>query len=454
MLNVIILAAGQGTRMRSGLPKVLHKIAGKSMLAHVIQAASQLNPDRIIVVVGHGADTVKKEFAGQNIDFVYQAEQLGTAHAVNQAMPLVPNDKDGSCLVLYGDVPLIQPTSLSELMLKANNGLALLTENMANPYGYGRIVRDSSGKIERIVEQKDANADELKITEINTGILAAPAQALKSWLNRVDNKNAQGEYYLTDIVGLAVQDRVPVQNSQPTEPWETMGVNSRRQQAELERIWQLKLANDLLDQGVSLADPARFDLRGNLQCGKDVFIDVGCVFIGDVQLADGVQLGPYCIISDANIGPDTVIQAYSHIHQANVGATATIGPYARLRPGAEISDKAHVGNFVELKKTKLGVGSKANHLAYLGDAVIGNNVNIGAGTITCNYDGVNKFQTVIEDDAFIGSDTQLVAPVTVGKGATVGAGTTLTRTAPAEQLTLSRPKQQTIPGWVRPKSKK
>lgn len=439
--------------MRSGLPKVLHKIAGKSMLAHVIQAASQLNPERIIVVVGHGADTIKQQFANQNIEFVYQAEQLGTAHAVNQAMPLVPDDNNAICLVLYGDVPLIQSQTLDDLLSKANNSLALLTEQMPDPHGYGRIVRDTAGKIQRIVEQKDASPTEQAITEINTGILAAPGLALKNWLNRVGNNNAQNEYYLTDIVGLAVQDNTAVVNSQPEYSWETMGVNSRRQQAELERIWQLQQANDLLDKGISLADPARFDLRGELDCGKDVFIDVGCVFTGKVHLSDGVQIGPYSIINDASIGEHTVIQAYSHIDQATVGAKASIGPYARLRPGAEIADQAHVGNFVELKKTKLGVGSKANHLAYLGDAVIGANVNIGAGTITCNYDGVNKYQTIIEDDAFIGSDTQLVAPVTVGKGATIGAGTTLTKAAPAEQLTLSRAKQQTVSAWNRPSKK-
>ncbi len=455
MLNVIILAAGQGTRMRSDLPKVLHPIAGKPMLAHVIDAAKDLNPDNIIVVVGHGADTVKDRFADKGVQFVYQEHQLGTAHAVKQAMPLVPEGSNSdTCIVLYGDVPLIQPDTLKTLLQTRQTGLALLTENMANPYGYGRIVRNSQGVIKYIVEQKDANETELAIKEINTGILAAPVAALRRWLGLINNNNAQGEFYLTDIVSLAVADNIPVTSAQPAKSWETFGVNSRQQQAQLERLWQTEQAERLLAQGVSMADPARFDLRGSLTCGKDVFIDVGCVFEGKVVLGDGVHIAPYCIISDASIAANTTIQAYTHIQGARVAANAQIGPYARLRPGADIGENAHVGNFVELKKTKLGTGSKANHLSYLGDAIIGDQVNIGAGTITCNYDGVNKFQTIIEDGAFIGSDTQLVAPVRVGAGATIGAGTTLTRSAPAGQLTISRVKQQSIDGWQKPTSKK
>lgn len=437
--------------MRSGLPKVLHKIAGQSMLSHVVGAANKLNPEKIIVVVGHGADKVKEDFTGQNIDFVYQAEQLGTAHAVNQAMPLVDDSAD--CLVLYGDVPLIRTETLAGLLKIQENGLALLTENMSEPYGYGRIVRAADGSITRIVEQKDANTDELQITEVNTGILSAPAGRLKGWLAAISNDNAQGEYYLTDVVSLAAKDKASIVNSQPVFGWETMGVNSRLQQAKLERLWQAKQAEDLLDNGVSLADPARLDLRGSLQCGKDVFIDVGCVFSGQVKLGDGVHIGPYCVISDTSIGAGSQVDAFSHIAAAEVATDTKIGPYARLRPGANIGANAHVGNFVEIKNSTLGVGSKANHLSYIGDAQIGNNVNIGAGTITCNYDGVNKYQTVIEDDAFIGSDTQLVAPVLVGKGATIGAGTTLTKDAPAQQLTLSRAKQLTVKNWISPVAK-
>ncbi|WP_345796690.1 bifunctional UDP-N-acetylglucosamine diphosphorylase/glucosamine-1-phosphate N-acetyltransferase GlmU [Castellaniella sp. MT123] len=451
MLNIIILAAGLGKRMQSDLPKVLHSIAGQPMLSHVLDAARALSPDRVIVVVGHGADRVRQAYAGQDLEFVLQQPQQGTGHAVMQALPeLLEGDADDTCLVLYGDVPLVQADTLRALLRARGNGLALLTETLDDPSGYGRIVRDDQGRVARIVEHKDASPAEQAITEVNTGILAAPTADLRRWLGRIDNRNAQGEYYLTDIVGLAVQDGVSVAHAQPAAHWETLGVNSRVQQAQLERIWQGEQARRLLEQGVTLADPARFDLRGVLSCGRDVFIDVGCVFEGTVHLADGVRIGPHCVIRDARIGAGTVLDAYTHIEGAQVADAARIGPYARLRPGADIGPEAHVGNFVELKKTRLGRGSKANHLAYLGDAVIGDRVNIGAGTITCNYDGVNKFQTVIEDDAFIGSDTQLVAPVRVGHGATLGAGTTLTRDAPPDELTLSRARQQSVPGWKRP----
>ncbi len=451
MLNIIILAAGLGKRMQSDLPKVLHSIAGQPMLGHVLAAARALSPDRIVVVVGHGADRVQAAYDTQDLKFALQQPQQGTGHAVMQALPqLLEGDADDTSLVLYGDVPLVQVDTLRALLQARGNGLALLTETLDDPSGYGRIVRDAQGRVQRIVEHKDASPAEQAIHEVNTGILAAPTAALRRWLGEITNDNAQGEYYLTDIVGLAVGENLPVAHAQPAAHYETLGVNSRVQQAQLERIWQEEQARRLLEQGVTLADPARFDLRGSLQCGRDVFIDVGCVFEGAVQLADGVRVGPHCVIRDSSVAAGAVLDAYSHLEGAQVGAAARIGPYARLRPGADVGPDAHVGNFVELKKTRLGRGSKANHLAYLGDAVIGERVNIGAGTITCNYDGVNKFQTYIEDDAFIGSDTQLVAPVTVGRGATLGAGTTLVQDAPEGQLTISRARQQSISGWKRP----
>jgi len=455
MLNIVILAAGLGKRMQSDLPKVLHPLAGKPMLAHVLDNARELNPDRIVVVVGHGADRVREAFADRpEIAFALQSPQQGTGHAVQQAVPyLVEGGGDDVTLVLYGDVPLVQPETLRRLLDARAGGMAVLTEVLQDATGYGRIVRNDRGEVERIVEHKDASPQEQRINEVNTGILTAPTARLKDWLTRIDNNNAQGEYYLTDIVGLSVADGVPVHAAQPGASWETLGVNSRVQQAQLERLWQAEQARRLLEQGVTLVDPARFDLRGSLACGRDVFIDVGCVFEGKVELADGVRIGPHCVIRDAVIGQGTQIEAFSHVREARVGQDARIGPYARLRPGADVGASAHVGNFVEIKKSVLGEGSKANHLAYIGDAQIGARVNIGAGTITCNYDGVNKFRTVIEDDAFIGSDTQLVAPVKVGKGATLGAGTTLTKDAPAGQLTISRPMQKTIEGWSRPVKK-
>jgi len=455
MLNIVILAAGLGKRMQSDLPKVLHPLAGKPMLAHVLENARKLSPDRIVVVVGHGAQQVRESFAGQpDLSFVLQNPQQGTGHAVQQAVPLLlQGGGDDATLVLYGDVPLVQAPTLEGLLRARQGGMAVLTEKLADPTGYGRIVRDEQGQVRRIVEHKDSTPDELAINEVNTGMLAAPTDRLKAWLAGLDNNNAQGEYYLTDVVGMAVRDGVAVHAAHAGASWETLGVNSRVQQAQLERIWQGEQARRLLEQGVTLADPARFDLRGSLQCGRDVFIDVGCVFEGEVALADGVRVGPHCVVGDAAVGEGSRIEAFSHVRQAVIGARAQVGPYARLRPGADVGDEAHVGNFVEIKKSRLGRGAKANHLAYIGDAQVGQRVNIGAGTITCNYDGANKFQTIIEDDAFIGSDTQLVAPVTVGRGATLGAGTTLTRDAPAGQLTLSRTAQKTIPGWTRPTKK-
>jgi bifunctional UDP-N-acetylglucosamine pyrophosphorylase/glucosamine-1-phosphate N-acetyltransferase len=456
MLNIVILAAGLGKRMLSDLPKVLHPLAGKPMLAHVLDNARKLDPDRIVVVVGHGAQRVQEAFAGQSdLHFVVQEPQLGTGHAVSQAVPFLSegDDDQDATLVLYGDVPLVQAETLGRLLQAREKGMAVLTEKLADAAGYGRIVRHENGQVLRIVEHKDASDDERRINEVNTGILAAPTRRLKDWLSRLDNNNAQGEFYLTDVVALAVHDGVAVNAAHAAAAWETLGVNSRVQQAQLERAWQGEQARRLLDLGVTLADPARFDVRGSLVCGRDVFIDAGCVFEGDVQLGDGVRIGPHCVIKDASIGAGTHVDAFSHIQQASIGDEARIGPYARLRPGADVGSEAHVGNFVEIKKSRLGRGSKANHLAYIGDAQIGERVNIGAGTITCNYDGVNKYETIIEDDAFIGSDSQLVAPVRVGQGATLGAGTTLTRDAPAQRLTISRVAQKTLENWTRPAKK-
>ncbi len=455
MLNIVILAAGQGKRMQSNLPKVLHPIAGRPMLTHVLDSARALGAQCIAIVVGHGADQVKQAYAVQpDLQFALQQPQLGTGHAVLQAAPLLQeSDTNDVTVILYGDVPLVQPDTLRALLMARANGVAILTEILPDATGYGRIVRDSKGNVTAIVEHKDATPEQRSIQEVNTGIMAVPTRHLKSWLAKLTNNNAQGEYYLTDIIGMAVAEGVSVNVAHPAASFETLGVNSRLQQAELERLWQRELARRQLEAGVTIVDPARFDLRGELVCGQDVFIDVGCVFEGRVVLADGVRIGAHCVLRNVTLGRSTHIEPFSHLDQAEVGAEAHIGPYARLRPGAQLADATHVGNFVEIKNTKLGKGSKANHLAYVGDADVGERVNIGAGTITCNYDGVNKHRTIIEDDAFIGSDTQLVAPVKVGKGATLGAGTTLTRDAPAGQLTVSRAKQLTIEGWKRPVKK-
>ena len=455
MLNIVILAAGQGKRMQSNRPKVLHTIAGRSMLAHVSDRARALAAENIVVVVGHGAEQVQQAFVAQHdLQFAIQQPQLGTGHAVLQAVAQLKEDgRDDVTIVLYGDVPLVQTTSLQALLDARGQGLAVLTELLADPTGYGRIVRDAEGRVCAIVEHKDASPEQRAIHEVNTGILAAPTAQLKTWLAKLTNNNAQGEYYLTDIIGMAVSEGLAVNVAHPGAAYETLGVNSRAQQAQLERLWQLELARRQLDAGVTLADPARLDVRGQLSCDQDVFIDVGCVFEGNVSLGAGVHVGAHCVLRDVTIGAGTRIEPFSHLEQAVVGAEAKIGPYARLRPGAALADRTHVGNFVEIKNARIGVDSKANHLAYIGDADIGDRVNIGAGTITCNYDGVNKHRTTIEDDAFIGSDTQLVAPVRVGRGATLGAGTTLTRDAPAEKLTVSRAKQLTIEGWTRPVKK-
>jgi bifunctional UDP-N-acetylglucosamine pyrophosphorylase/glucosamine-1-phosphate N-acetyltransferase len=447
-MNIVILAAGQGKRMRSELPKVLHAIAGKPMLAHVIDTARSLNPQRIVVVYGHGGERVKEALAAPDLSWAKQEPQLGTGHAVLQALPHL--DPAVPTLVLYGDVPLTRTETLRELLAAAgSDALALLTVHLDDPHGYGRIVR-LDGTIRRIVEEKDADDAERAITEVNTGILVAPTAALSCWLPGLGNRNAQGEYYLTDIVGLAVAEGLPVRAAAPGAAWEVQGVNSKLQLAELERIHQRNLAVRLLEHGVTLADPARIDIRGELICGADVSIDVGCVFEGRVELADGVSIGANCVLKDVVVGAQTRIHPFCHLDSATIGARNAIGPYARLRPGARLGDEVHIGNFVEVKNSEIADRSKANHLAYIGDATIGQRVNVGAGTITCNYDGVNKHRTVIEDDAFIGSDTQLVAPVTVGRGATLGAGTTLTRDAPPDQLTVSRARQTSLPGWKRP----
>jgi bifunctional UDP-N-acetylglucosamine pyrophosphorylase/glucosamine-1-phosphate N-acetyltransferase len=451
-MNVVILAAGMGKRMHSALPKVLHKLAGKPLLQHVIDTARALSPGALCVIYGHGGEIVPDSLKAADLKFAKQEPQLGTGHAVMQALPFL--DDNTLTLVLYGDVPLTRAASLQRLLdISDQNKLSLLTIELDDPTGYGRIVREQ-GNIVRIVEQKDATPDERAIREINTGILVAPTARLKQWLTSLSNNNAQGEYYLTDIVAKAVAEGMPVVATQPDAEWETLGVNSKVQLAELERIHQRNIANALLEQGVALADPSRIDVRGELICGRDVTIDVGCVFEGKVELADNVAIGAHCVITNARIENGAAIKPFCHIEQAVVGPESVIGPYARLRPGTELGQDVHIGNFVEVKNSKVAAHSKANHLAYVGDAIVGSRVNIGAGTITCNYDGANKFQTIIEDDAFIGSDTQLVAPVRVGKGATLGAGTTLTKDAPEGKLTVSRSRQTTLEGWQRPVKQK
>lgn len=451
-MNIVILAAGQGKRMHSNLPKVLHPIAGKPLAQHVIDTARQLAPEKLIVVYGHGGEIVRATLSAPDILWAEQAQQLGTGHALAQAVPQLG---DGAqTLVLYGDVPLTSLATLKRLLQAGRDGLAILTVDLADPTGYGRIVRDEHGQVCRIVEQKDASEAEKAIREINTGIMAMPTARLGEWLSSLKNDNAQGEYYLTDVVALAVAEGLPVRTAQPDGEWEVLGVNSKVQLAELERQHQRNIADQLLVGGVRLADPARIDVRGQLAHGRDVAIDVGCVFEGQVELGDAVEVGPYCVLKNVKVGAGTRIAAFCHFEDAVIGPDGVLGPYARLRPGTELGPEVHVGNFVEIKKSVIGAQSKANHLAYIGDAEIGQRVNVGAGTITCNYDGANKFKTVIEDDVFIGSDTQLVAPVTVHRGATLGAGTTLTKDAPPDALTVSRPKQITVAGWQRPVKEK
>ncbi len=453
-LNVIILAAGQGKRMHSALPKVLHPLAGKPLLGHVLDTARALHATRICVVHGHGGEQVRATLDVPDIHWVMQEPQLGTGHAVLQAIPHLDAVSSAPTLVLYGDVPLISVATLHRLLDAARDGaLALLTAHLDNPHGYGRIVRET-GKVTCIVEEKDADEAQRGIREINTGILVAPTAALARWLPMLGKQNAQGEYYLTDIVALAVREGLPIVTAHPDASWETEGVNSKLQLATLERVHQRNQATALLETGVTLADPARIDIRGKLRCGRDVSIDVNCVFEGRVELADKVSIAANCVIKNSRIATGARIAPFCHIEDAIVGADSMIGPYARLRPGAELGCDVHIGNFVEVKNSTIDDHSKANHLAYIGDATIGQRVNVGAGTITCNYDGANKWRTVIEDDVFIGSDTQLVAPVTVGRGATLGAGTTLTKDAPPDQLTVSRAKQVSIAGWKRPVKQK
>lgn len=449
-LSTVILAAGRGKRMYSDLPKVLHPIGGQPMLGRVITTARQLTPDALVVVYGHGGERVRETFAGDSdLRWAEQAQQLGTGHALKMAMPHLP--ADGQVLVLYGDVPLIQAETLRRLATAAGSGVGLLVDILDDPTGYGRIVRDAYGQVSGIVEQKDASAVQLAIREINTGILVLPAARLAGWLNELGNDNVQGEYYLTDVIALAVRDDVAVTTLAVPASWQAAGVNAKRQLAELERIFQREQANALLDQGVTLLDPSRFDLRGELQCGRDVSIDVGCVFEGRIMLGDGVHIGAHCVLRNVSLAAGCEVQPFSHLDGASVGEGARIGPYARLRPGAELAGHVHVGNFVEIKKSRVGEGSKVNHLTYIGDSDIGRGVNVGAGTVTCNYDGVNKFRTVVEDNAFIGSGTMLVAPVRIEQGATIGAGSVITRTAPTGALTLARAKQMTLSGWQRPK---
>ncbi|WP_250514190.1 bifunctional UDP-N-acetylglucosamine diphosphorylase/glucosamine-1-phosphate N-acetyltransferase GlmU [Caballeronia sp. INDeC2] len=452
-MNIVILAAGMGKRMRSALPKVLHSLAGKPLLAHVIDTARTLSPTRLVVVVGHGADKVREAVGAPDVQFALQDKQLGTGHAVQQALPLL--DPSVPTLVLYGDVPLTRASTLERLIDAAGaERYGVLTVNVSDPAGYGRIVRDAAGNVKKIVEQKDASEEERRIAEINTGIVITPTRTLETWLASLKNNNAQGEFYLTDVVERAIEAGVEVVTAQPDAEWETLGVNSKIQLAELERIHQRNVAHALLDAGVTLMDPARIDVRGTLECGADVSIDVNCVFEGRVTLADNVTIGPNCVIRDAVIGTGTRVDAYTHIEGGTTGANVVLGPYARLRPGAKLGDEAHIGNFVEVKNAVLGHGSKANHLSYIGDSDIGARVNIGAGTITCNYDGANKHRTVIEDDVFVGSDTQLVAPVRVGRGVTIAAGTTVWKDVGEGELVLNEKTQVSKTGYKRPVKKK
>ena len=453
-MNVVVLAAGLGKRMRSDRPKVLHALAGRPLIAHVLDTVRSLSPVRIVVVHGHGGEAVRAAVAAPDLAWALQQPQLGTGHAVQQAAALL--DDAYPTLVLYGDVPLTRADTLRALLAAAGpDRLGLLTVELPDPTGYGRIVREppagrAGGAILRIVEHRDADEATRAIREVNTGILVAPTARLKGWLAELRADNAQREYYLTDVIAMAVRERVPVIGAQPAHAWETLGVNSPAQLAALERIHQRNLADALLEAGLGLADPSRIDIRGELAAGRDCFVDVNCVFEGRVVLGDRVRVGAGCVLRDVEVGSDTEVLPLCHLEDSTIGAGARIGPYSRLRPGTRLGDGTHVGNFVEMKNTTMASNSKANHLAYVGDATVGADVNIGAGTITCNYDGANKHRTVIEDGAFIGSDTQLVAPVRVGRGATLGAGTTLTKDAPAGQLTLSRAKQVSLPGWKRP----
>ena len=451
-LSIIILAAGLGKRMYSKLPKVLHKLAGKPLIRHVLDTAIALQPNSIHIVYGHGGEQVRAVIADTNINWAPQAQQLGTGHAVSQAMPNIADD--AMVLVLCGDVPLTSPTTLQALSSQVDaDSLGVLTVVLDNPYGYGRIVRNAQGQVERIVEEKDADINQQQIKEINTGIFIVPAAHLRRWLASLNNNNAQGEYYLTDIVALAVAENRAIHTSVTNDMYEVMGVNNRLQLATLERYYQTQQVNQLMLAGVTVHDPARLDIRGTVQAGHDVSIDVNVILEGEITLGHRVKIGPHTIIHNAKIGDDVEILSHCVIEDVVIGANCRIGPYARLRPATVLAEQVHIGNFVELKKSTVAQGSKINHLSYIGDSEIGSGVNIGAGTITCNYDGVNKHKTIIGDRAFIGSDTQFIAPVTVGAGATIGAGSTITQNAPAEALTVSRSPQETINGWQRPQKK-
>ncbi len=451
-LSVVILAAGQGKRMASDLPKVLQPLAGRPLLAHVVATARSLKPDAIHIVHGHGGESVRAAIAGADIRWALQAEQKGTGHAVVQAMPGIPDDH--TVLVLYGDVPLIRAATLSDLVARAGpKFLALLSARLDDPAGYGRVIRDTAGRVARIVEHKDANHKERAIPEINTGVLAAPAARLRSWLGALKADNAQGEYYLTDCIGAAVRDGCAVEAVIAETAAEVLGVNDKFQLAEVEAAHRRTRATELMRAGVTIVDPARIDIRGDVSVGRDVVLDVNVILAGKVKLGDGVHIGPNCLVRDCEIGAGTVINANCVLESSVIGANCSIGPFARMRPGNRLADGVHIGNFVELKNSEIGAGSKANHLSYVGDTTIGSRVNVGAGTVTCNYDGANKYRTEIGDGAFIGSGTMLVAPVSVGKDATIGAGSTITKPAPAGKLTVERSRQQTIENWKRPEKK-
>ncbi|QOJ24593.1 MAG: bifunctional UDP-N-acetylglucosamine diphosphorylase/glucosamine-1-phosphate N-acetyltransferase GlmU [Gammaproteobacteria bacterium] len=453
-LNVVILAAGAGKRMHSTLPKVLHTLADSPLLAHVMRTARMLSPDKICVVIGHGGDKIKQLMTEEGLIWILQERQLGTGHALMQALPRLSTD--GMTLVLYGDVPLVRIETLQQLISAAEEKhCALLTAVVSDPFGYGRVLRDlKTGAATAIVEQRDANEEQQKICEINTGIMLIPNRYLHQWLPKLENSNTQQEYYLTDIIAMAVKDGIHVATSQVKNLWEVMGVNNKRQLAELERVYQKNRAEKLLDEGVGLLDPNRIDIRGELACGSDVEIDVNCIFEGTVTLGDFVRVGAHCLLKNVTVAAGSIIHPFSLIEDTEIGEDCKIGPYARIRPGTRLARKVHIGNFVEVKNSQIAAASKANHLSYIGDSTIGENVNIGAGTITCNYDGANKYRTIIEDDVFIGSDTQLIAPVKISKGSTIGAGSTITKETPENQLTLSRSKQISITGWKRPQKSK
>ena len=452
MLEIVILAAGKGTRMRSDHPKVMHLLAGKPFLEHVLDCAETLKPQKIHVVVGHGAEQVKQYFCHQDLNFVHQTEQLGTGHAVQQAMPSV--SPESTVLILYGDVPLISHDTLAHLVSQvSSDSMALLTVQLDNPQGYGRILRDDKGSAIGIVEQKDATKEQLTIDEVNTGVMAVPAVLLNEWLPTLKNTNVQGEYYLTDIVALASEQNIAVNTASAASESEVLGVNNRMQQAQLERCYQMSVAQSLMESGATLMDPNRLDVRGDLTVGKDCVIDINCVFEGQVKLGDNVSIGPNCIIQNSSIGDGCDIKANSIIEDSQLQNNCSVGPFARLRPGTILERQAKIGNFVETKKAHIGEGSKVNHLSYVGDAIIGKAVNIGAGTITCNYDGVNKSLTEIEDNVFIGSNTALVAPVKISKDATIGAGSTITKSVADKQLAVARQRQINIDGWQRPVKK-